>query len=294
MMAILLPRYIPRMRVVKCSAADICDFMFEKNNAKVCNLRADSLAQLLWYADAAAGQRVLCFDQVLGVVVAALAERLGGLGTVLAPYVGQQSHFIALQHLNMPPEWQDVVVPFPLTDLGDLDRPAREHEQPGFMTEEGKKAFDARLATYAPEERERALQRRRERMARGLRRPDRSAVRRWIKEGCDSLVVAANVDVAAVVGRLWRHLHPSCPFVVFCEFLEPLQECFHDIRKKGSACKLVLAETWNREYQFLPGRSHPAMKMTANGGYVLAGVKADRTRTLDFEQRSWKKQKKGR
>jgi len=160
------------------------------------------------------------------------------------------------------------------------------------MTEEGKKAFDERLATYTEDERRKALARREERVQRSLRKPDKGRIRKWIKEGVDSLIIATNMDPTAILMRLYQYLHNSCPFVVFCEYLEPLEVCFNTIQKKGVACKLLLAETWNREYQFLPGRSHPQMKMTANGGYVLSGIKIIRSKPLDYEQPSWKKQKR--
>jgi tRNA (adenine-N(1)-)-methyltransferase non-catalytic subunit len=36
---------------------------------------------------------------------------------------------------------------------------------------------------------------------------------------------------------------------------------------------LQLNETWTREYQVLPGRTHPEMKMNACSGYLLSGIK---------------------
>ena len=39
------------------------------------------------------------------------------------------------------------------------------------------------------------------------------------------------------------------------------------------AVALQLHESWFREYQVLPSRTHPHMTTSATGGYVLSGMK---------------------
>jgi hypothetical protein len=60
--------------------------------------------------------------------------------------------------------------------------------------------------------------------------------------------------------------------VVFHEFLEPLVDCYLWLQESGLALRLNLSETWLREFQTLPGRMRPDMKMTTNGGYLLTGT----------------------
>ena len=57
------------------------------------------------------------------------------------------------------------------------------------------------------------------------------------------------------------------------EFLEPLLECFRELQDKKLAINLRLSDTWMREYQVLPGRTHPNMHMSQNGGFILTGIK---------------------
>ena len=38
------------------------------------------------------------------------------------------------------------------------------------------------------------------------------------------------------------------------------------------AVSLQLQEPWLREYQVLPGRSHPTMSMLGTGGFLLSGI----------------------
>lgn len=119
---------------------------------------------------------------------------------------------------------------------------------------------------------------------------------------CDSLIIATKYDPTTVLLRLLPYLAPSCPFVIYHEFLEPLLDTFHTLQnyyvtdnddndddngddngkaskktpmmqQRNIAINLRLTDTWFREYQVLEGRTHPNMVMTQNGGYILWGTK---------------------
>lgn len=55
--------------------------------------------------------------------------------------------------------------------------------------------------------------------------------------------------------------------------MEPLVECFKTLQDKKLAINIRLCDTWMREYQILPGRTHPNMNMSQNGGFILTGIK---------------------
>ena len=40
-----------------------------------------------------------------------------------------------------------------------------------------------------------------------------------------------------------------------------------------SAIAMQLQESWSRQYQVLPGRTHPMMSTSGTGGYMLSGIK---------------------
>ena len=48
-----------------------------------------------------------------------------------------------------------------------------------------------------------------------------------------------------------------------------------ELQKQNLAINLRLSDTWFREYQVLPGRTHPNMTMSQNGGFILTGIKLD-------------------
>jgi hypothetical protein len=72
---------------------------------------------------------------------------------------------------------------------------------------------------------------------------------------------------------LLPHLKTSCPFAVFCEFLEPLTRCYDAALKLGTVISLQLTSTWQREFQVLPNRTHPLNDMHSESGYILTGIK---------------------
>ena len=106
---------------------------------------------------------------------------------------------------------------------------------------------------------------------------------------CDSVIIATKYDPTIVILQLLPYLAPSCPFVIFHEFLEPLLDTFQTLQNGGIgeneqsdmpmmcrrniAINLRLTDTWFREYQVLEGRTHPNMHMSQNGGYLLMGTK---------------------
>jgi hypothetical protein len=57
--------------------------------------------------------------------------------------------------------------------------------------------------------------------------------------------------------------------------MEPLVAAFRAVQPH--AINLRLSDTWAREYQVLPGRTHPKMDMSQSGGFLLTGIKLDET-----------------
>lgn len=87
------------------------------------------------------------------------------------------------------------------------------------------------------------------------------------------IIIAVRYDPTETLLGLWPYLAPSSPFVVYCEYIEPLTECFMELQKKKIAINLRLSDTWMREYQVLEGRTHPSMNMSQSGGFILTGTK---------------------
>lgn len=293
-------KYQPRCRIVRCSGATVCQALYAKDPRRVMNLREDTLAQILSSANVSAGCQTLVVESCLGVVTGALAQRMGGYGKILSVYAGQQ------------PSFQDLLSKFNLTfaehasikwlQAGDVfgvqsstgadddndDNNGQEAEEEDDPEQRERDALEwpcvlqAHTRHYIATEVVHAakiaafLAKRAARFARKLcRHTPPEAVRYLRARPCDSVIVAARYDPTATLLALWPHLAPSAPFVVFCEFVEPLTECFRELQTQELAINLRLSDTWMREYQVMEGRTHPNMSMSQSGGFILTGIKLD-------------------
>ncbi|NXH10072.1 TRM6 methyltransferase, partial [Bucco capensis] len=92
------------------------------------------------------------------------------------------------------------------------------------------------------------------------------------EKNADGLIVASKFHPTPLVLPLLEFVAPSRPFVVYCQYKEPLLDCYTKLRERGGVINLKLSETWLRNYQVLPDRSHPKLTMSGGGGYLLSGI----------------------
>ena len=407
-----------RCRVVRVTPSTLCAALHARDSRRICNLREDTLGQLLSNANVHAGQRVLVADtDVLGIVSASAARRLGGYGSVYSLFVGQQPGYVdlvnkmnltagerqSLKWIGMgevfadPDDKARQVAGLGLVDEGntgsvrDVERQDREkmdwpcelqdhtrnHLRNNVKSDRGVDEFLAKRAARFTRKLTRHTVLELREMIDGCKdksedyvsMPDgsmtssRAAVgcgsscgkkekkkpreeeeeeeegcdddgSSEAKEGeddgiprprprqCDSLIIATRYDPTAMLLRLLPYLAPSCPFVVYHEFLEPLLETFRTLQsyrvsndvdekddddaaatdkqqqqrtqtttkqpmmlRRNVAVNLRLTDAWFREYQVLEGRTHPVMSMSQNGGYILTGTKlCPRTGTNELDE----------
>ena len=344
-------KHQPRCRLVRCHAASIIEAWYLKDPKRIRNLRDDTVGQILSYANVAAGRRVLILESCLGLVMGAVAQRMGGYGLLFSLYEGQQpsAYMDMLEKFNLSfaemntIKWvhcgdvftdrddtagandtntssdsatnnnhDDVVIRSAETtnsmndtvachgssltinednnDLECLDRDAlrwpcplqshtrqyleRQQANGTFVNGHSSAAAKAGHTIYS------FLCKRAARFARKLCRHTSLEAQLWLQERpCDSLILASRYDPTETLLQLFPHLAPSCPFVIYSEFIEPLTHCFRAIQEnpKLLSINLRLSDTWMREYQVLEGRTHPNMNMSQSGGFILTGIKLDPT-----------------
>ena len=296
-------KHQPRCRIVRCTGRTVCEALHTREPKKILNLRQDTLGQILSYANICAGSRVLLYETVQCVLTGALAQRMGGYGRILSIYSGQNPSYVDfLERFNLTfaeqttIKWlhsEDVFVNNDIENGNDND--GKENAGNG---EKGKEAevdteaadrdalsWPCPLQEHTKEyleamqhesEIEKFMLKRSSRFARKLTRSTPLETRAMLrKEQTDTLILATNYDPRQTLWSMFPHLAPSCPFVVYCEYMEPLTECFMELQEKRMAINLRLTDTWMREYQVLPGRTHPNMTMSQNGGFLLVGIKVD-------------------
>jgi tRNA (adenine-N(1)-)-methyltransferase non-catalytic subunit len=269
-----------------------------KDPRKVMNMREDTLGQILSHSNVGAGCRALICETTLGVVTGSVAQRMGGYGKIFSIYSGQQPSFsdmiskfnlsfgenFSIKNLHSGDIFGDDAgadatgtVPDGETntataDESDTEKADREILHWPCPLRAHTRNYLQNMRTHV--ERVDFLSKRCARFARKLTRHTPAEAAEWVNERpCDSLIIAARYDPTETLLGLLPYLAPSCPFVVYSEFIEPLAECFREVQKQDLAINLRLSDTWTREYQVLPGRTHPNMNMSQSGGFILTGTK---------------------
>lgn len=287
-------KHLVRCRIIRPTGFTVCDTMYSRDAKKIMNLRSDTLAQIMSYGNIYAGQQVLCIESCMGVITGSLAQRMGGYGKILSVFTGKQQPFSdMISKFNLTfVENQSIKYIHSGEIFGEMDEDSSNGEN-GKETEqidweakdrsmlEWPCKLQSHTAGYlsrmeTDKQREDFLTKRQARFARKLTRHTTMEGRKWLKEyQSDSLIIATKYDPKTTLMKMLPYLAPSCPFVVLCEYIEPLVECFRELQDKNLCINLRLSDTWMREYQILPGRTHPQMTMSQYGGYLLTGVKLD-------------------
>jgi tRNA (adenine-N(1)-)-methyltransferase non-catalytic subunit len=279
-------KYQPRCRMVRCTPYTLCETMYLKEPRRMLNMREDTLGQILSYSNISAGCQVLVMETCMGVVTGAVASRMGGYGKVISIYNGQQPPFLemisrfnlsfaenhSIKWLHSGDVFSEDVVTSKDSKAQDPEKTERELLEWPCHLQDHTRTYLENMGT----EREQTnfLEKRCNRFARKLSRHSALEAKEFLLSRlCDSIILVTRYDPTATLLDLLPYLTPSSPFVVFCEFIEPLAQCFRELQKQGLAINIRLSDTWMREYQVLPGRTHPSMSMSQSGGFILTGIK---------------------
>ncbi|XP_023656130.2 tRNA (adenine(58)-N(1))-methyltransferase non-catalytic subunit TRM6 [Paramormyrops kingsleyae] len=286
-------KYESAITILKPSARIMALMYHGREPGKICYLRYDTLAQMLTLGNVHAGSKVLVFETCAGLVLGAVMERMGGYGSVIQMYPGGGPARAATDSFGFPPRFQQTLHEFPLCKVNallagtlSLDEEAKgaageASSQPGAALgdrEEGR-AEDMETRATEPEsenkEKERAKESKaQEKKAKMEERRKKLSAAAALLEGrnADGLLIASRFQPCSVLLSLLKLVAPSRPFVVYCQYREPLIECYSKLRELGGVINLRLSETWLRQYQVLPNRTHPVLLMSGAGGYLLSGT----------------------
>lgn len=111
-------KYAPKVLLRRPSARSICETYFKKSPARIGFMRVDTLSLLLSMANIGAYSDVLVVDMVGGLVVGAVAERLGGTGYVCSTYLRSAPCSIDIIRMyNLSSDMVSRIVQAPLSDL---------------------------------------------------------------------------------------------------------------------------------------------------------------------------------
>uniref|UniRef100_A0AAY4AY46 tRNA (adenine(58)-N(1))-methyltransferase non-catalytic subunit TRM6 n=1 Tax=Denticeps clupeoides TaxID=299321 RepID=A0AAY4AY46_9TELE len=279
-------KYESSITILKPTARILALMYHGREWGKVCHLRYDTLAQMLTLGNIRAGSKVIVFETCAGLVLGAVMERLGGYGTVIQMYPGGGPTRAGMESFGFPPHFHDTLYEFPLCKMnallgGKLDLESKDmdtnhstspltqemetsSEVPGVKVDEEDRKERERRREMKSQEKKLKMEEKRRKLA--------LAAAQLEGRNADGLVIASRFHPCPVLLGLLKFLSPSRPFVVYCQYREPLIECYTKLREQGGVVNLHLSDSWLRHYQVLPNRTHPVLLMSGGGGYLLTGT----------------------
>ncbi|KAI9497189.1 hypothetical protein BDB00DRAFT_18926 [Zychaea mexicana] len=89
----------------------------------------------------------------------------------------------------------------------------------------------------------------------------------------NSLIISSQYAPETVIKKLVPYISGSRRIVVYSHSKEVLLEAAHYMRRSTEFLAVDITESSLRQYQVLPGRTHPEMTTSAGGGYLLSALK---------------------
>ncbi|XP_048356162.1 tRNA (adenine(58)-N(1))-methyltransferase non-catalytic subunit TRM6 [Sphaerodactylus townsendi] len=304
-------KYEAVITIIKPSTRILSTMYYAREPGKINYLRYDTLAQMLTLGNIHAGNKMIVMETCAGLVLGAVMERMGGYGSLIQMYPGGGAVRTATNCFGFPESFFQTLYEFPLNKVGSLlsgtfsikalpsdteenmplaeesngsldetqlsmqetdmasgtevameSRPSDEQETMDLPTDGD--AMEDNKAKGTMQNKQKKQEERRKKLV--------EAAALLKGKDADGLIVASRFHPAPLLLSLLEFVAPSRPFVVYCQYKEPLLECYTKLRERGGVVNLKLSETWLRNYQVLPDRSHPKLTMSGGGGYLLTGI----------------------
>jgi len=257
-------------RVVKANSQTICQALWMQKQGtgfRIGNMRPmDTIPQILSLSCSQPGSRALVIDSSFGVLLGSILERMGDEGKLYNGFFDSQNPEM-MDYFNFS---KDQLALHQNIDLNLLCK--------GLPADMKDQIWTRRIASLqnVVSDNEK-VQKNIDRTLVNFPKPTGAALEAFdflTNTGADSLVIASRYHPPAVFRALYPFLAPSRPFVVFSESIDDLEEIRVGLmRQPITAANTRLAESWFRQYQVLPGRSHPEMMTSSRGGFILSGTK---------------------
>ncbi|KAF5101812.1 hypothetical protein D0Z00_000674 [Geotrichum galactomycetum] len=250
-------KFLKRFTPMPVGTSELIEFYLDKEAHKVLDISEESLGLILSLANIKPGGTYLVVDDMSGLLVAALLERMQGEGTIVVAHESEHANLDCLKYMNLSEEYIEKRV----KSINWLD--FFEPEQADEFTEQ-------------PPEKVRSLRthQRRQYYRRKTRYDNFQLIRNIIdNKKFDALLVGTDMFLPTLIPKLLPAVGGSRPIVIYDPRKESLLETSHVLQKDLRVLAPTLMETRVRKYQTLPGRFHPHMTMRGGGGYVLWGTR---------------------
>ncbi|KAI0828876.1 Gcd10p-domain-containing protein [Trametes gibbosa] len=250
-------KYSKSFTVIEPTVFNVCEYWFNKDQNRLRDIRPDSLAQIVSLANIRPGGRYIAVDDVSGVVVSAILDRLGGQGRLIticdvdsppAYPVMVQMNFRkeAIAPIMVSLNWATADEDYtPI--VASSEPPSGKFKSDGQRTRLNKRkvASDALLQS-------------REELFNGE---------------FDGLIVASEYDPYSIIEKLYPYLAGSASIVVHSPNVQVVSRLLNQLRDLPGYLGPTVTEGWLRQYQVLPGRTHPTMNASGSGGFIFHVIK---------------------
>ncbi|BGP23270.1 eukaryotic translation initiation factor 3 62 kDa subunit [Rhodotorula toruloides] len=266
-------KYLQMFTPLEPTVHQIAQYHFEKQASKTRELRPDTLANMLAMVNVRPGSRLLVIEDIGGLLVAAALERMGGEGRIcVINDADSPPDLHLLEHFNFSPSdlapitsihwaatdesWSPPDLPL---ELAELDKEKeREAEAAKGMGKEGS----------APKRNTRELHKLRKRKA--TFEKVQEARDEYFRGG---VLIASEYDPLSVIERLLPSIGGSAPIVIYSQNVQLLFAANLVLRNHPAIISPTITEPFLRQYQVLPGRTHPEMQGMSHGGYILSMIR---------------------
>ncbi|KAG8891982.1 tRNA (adenine(58)-N(1))-methyltransferase non-catalytic subunit trm6, partial [Tulasnella sp. 403] len=247
-------KFLQGFAVLEPTMFNICEYWFAKDPQRIRGIRSETLAQMMSFANIRPGSRILVVDDAGGLLVASCLDRLGGEGRVFAILDNDAPPpFHIVDQLNLDPDEINGV--FSTLNWAEVEEDYTPIEQvePTAPTSQNNRHRRLKRQTRAEE-----LRSRREEL--------------WAGEW-DALLIATEYEPFAVSEKLFPYLGGSAGIIIHSPYVQILANVHQKMRTRREYLSPSITEAWHRQYQVLPGRTHPMMNTSGSGGYLLSVTK---------------------
>ncbi|OSD03317.1 Gcd10p-domain-containing protein [Trametes coccinea BRFM310] len=250
-------KYSKSFSVIEPTMHNVCEYWFNKDQNRLRDIRPDTLAQMMSLANIRPGGRYLAVDDASGVVVSAILDRLGGQGRLLTICdIESPPAYPVMVQMNFRKE---AVAPV----LSSLNwATADEEYTPIIASTEppaGKFKSDGQRARLNKRKiASDALMQTREDLFAGE---------------FEGLIIATEYDPYSIIDKLYPYLAGSASIVVHSPHVQVVANLQNQLRDLPGYLGPSVTEGWLRQYQVLPGRTHPMMNASGSGGFIFHVIK---------------------
>ncbi|CAG8450142.1 15670_t:CDS:10 [Dentiscutata erythropus] len=250
---------------VRPTLYSVWEYFFAKNPSKIRDMRIDTLSQMLTLSNVRAYAKLLVVDDTQGLLITGVMERLGdtqflfqlqiqhlGYGIVLGVHDGEHHNYDIVRYMNFTKKVNNSLMVLSWQQIFKEECQAPfNYQDESKLSQKDLKFYLRKKANYEKVQEARKIL--------------------W-QGGFDGLLVASQYQPESILDTLVPYLAGSRPIIIYHINREVLvNTCVH-MRISGKFLYPQITESWLRQYQVLPGRTHPSMSTSGGGGYLLQTI----------------------